>query len=56
MAQPMPIQEPEGTISITFSGCNAGTVSYDITSAGLQGEIPIERIAPDNVPACESLK
>jgi len=38
---------------IEFTGCNAGVVTFDITSANLQGEIPIQRIALDNVPRCE---
>jgi hypothetical protein len=30
-------------------------VTYDIPSAGLSGEVPIERIALDNVALCEAL-
>jgi hypothetical protein len=30
-------------------------VSYEITSLGISGEIPIERIALDNVSLCETL-
>jgi len=52
---PTPIQEPGGTIILEFSDCNAGTLSYDITSIDRQGVIPIERIALDNIPLCESL-
>lgn len=44
-----------GTIVLEFAGCNDGLITYDIPSAGVQGEIPIERIADDNVPACEAL-
>lgn len=46
----------DGTLTIQFADCNAGLVSYEITSLGISGEIPIERIALDNVPLCESLK
>jgi len=53
--EPMPTQGPDGTVILEFSGCNEGTVTYDITSAGLQGVIPIERITLDNVPLCEQL-
>ena len=35
-----------------FDGCNSGTVSYDILSLALVGDIPIERLALDNVPLC----
>lgn len=42
-------------MQIRFSGCNAGVVTYDIPSVGVSGEVPIERIALDNVALCESL-
>lgn len=53
-AVPAVEQGPDGTIEVTFSGCNAGLVSYDISSAGVSGQVPIERIALDNVPFCEA--
>ena len=43
-----------GTISITWTGCNAGVLSYSLPSLSLSGEIPIERIVLDKVPACEA--
>jgi hypothetical protein len=30
-------------------------VNYEITSLDISGEIPIQRIVPDNVPLCEAL-
>lgn len=42
-----------GSINLEFTDCNAGTITYDIPSAGVDGEIPITRIATDNVPLCE---
>jgi len=54
-AQPQVTQGPDGTIEVIFSGCNAGMVNYDITSAGVSGQVPIERISLDNVPVCETL-
>jgi hypothetical protein len=30
-------------------------VNYEITSLGISGEIPIQRISPDNVALCEAL-
>lgn len=56
MSQPAPTRSSDGTIILEFQDCNTGTVSYDITSVDRQGEIPIERIALDNVPACEALQ
>lgn len=50
-----PSNVPSGSILLQFDGCNAGSVSYDLPSIGLNGVIPIERIAPDNVPHCENL-
>ena len=44
----------DGTITIKWTGCNSGILTYNITSLGLMGEIPIERIVLDNVPACEA--
>jgi len=55
-SDPVPTQGPDGTITLEFNDCNAGMVSYDIHSAGRQGVIPIERIALDNVPLCESFE
>lgn len=54
MSEPGTVQGPNGTIVLQFGDCNSGLVTYDITSAGQQGVIPIERIAMDNVPACEN--
>ena len=46
--------EEVGTITIVWTGCNEGLLSYDLPGLGLMGDIPIERIALDNVPACEA--
>jgi hypothetical protein len=54
-ANPAPGSVADGTIMVEFNGCNAGTVTYDILSANVAGAIPIQRIALDNVPACEAL-
>jgi PKD repeat protein len=43
-----------GTITITWTGCNAGVLSYNLPSVSLSGGIPIERIVLDKVPACEA--
>ena len=56
-AEPATTTDPagDGSISIEFASCSEGLLSYEITSLGLSGEIPIERVALDNVPLCESL-
>jgi acyl-CoA thioesterase-1 len=54
-AEPPVEQSTDGSIMLECTGCNECTVTYDITSADVQGVIPIERIALDNVPGCETL-
>ncbi len=52
---PGPVQDfttAIGTMTITWSGCNAADVDYDFL--GLTGTIPIERVATDNVVLCEA--
>lgn len=45
----------DGTLILTFSDCQSGTIEYDITSIDAQGTVPIQRIAFDNVALCETL-
>jgi hypothetical protein len=45
----------DGTITLTFTSCNSGTVEYDIPSINRQGIVPIERVAGDNISLCEAL-
>jgi hypothetical protein len=56
-AEPAATTDPEGdgTMTIEFADCNSALVSYEITSLGLSGQIPIERIALDNVAECDAL-
>lgn len=44
-----------GTISLDFADCTQGLVNYEINSLGLTGEIPIQRVAADNISLCETL-
>jgi hypothetical protein len=44
---------PVGRMTATFENCNSGVVNYTIDSIGRQGQVPIERIDLDTVPACE---
>ena len=55
MRPPIPTVEQDGTLTIEFTDCNTGTVSYNIPSIGRQGVVPVERILLDNVPLCRSL-
>jgi cyclophilin family peptidyl-prolyl cis-trans isomerase len=45
----------DGTITLSFEGCNSGLVEYDIPSIDRQGSVPIERVAGDNIDLCEAL-
>jgi N-acetylneuraminic acid mutarotase len=45
----------DGTMTLEFADCTEGLVNYEITSLGISGEIPIQRIVQDNVPLCEAL-
>ncbi len=53
-ANPAVSQSADGTVEVEFSGCKAGMIHYDITSADVSGQIPIQRIAQGNVPNCEA--
>lgn len=45
-----------GTVTITFEGCDAAVVAYDLPGPGVSGEIPIRRVVQDNVALCEALQ
>jgi plastocyanin len=51
-----PVNAPvnAGTITIVWTGCNEGLLSYDLTTPVRSGDIPIERIVLDNVAACQA--
>ena len=52
---PVDLVQLEGaTIEIVWTDCEQGLVKYDIPLLGWMGEIPIERVAPDKVAACEA--
>ena len=45
----------DGTLRLIFEDCNKGTIDYDITTIGVQGTVPIERVADDNIALCDAL-
>ena len=53
--EPATTTDSDGTITLQFADCEYGLIDYDITSVNRKGRIPIERIALDNVPLCETL-
>ena len=44
-----------GTITVKFTSCTAGEITYDIPSVPVSGTVPITRVANDNVALCETL-
>jgi hypothetical protein len=56
-AQPATSTDPagDGTMTLEFADCTEGLVKYEITSLDISGEIPIQRVTPDNVALCETL-
>jgi formylglycine-generating enzyme required for sulfatase activity len=56
-AEPPAITDPagDGTLTLEFADCNSAMATYQISSLGISGEIPLERIVLDNVPRCEGL-
>jgi hypothetical protein len=52
---PGPINEPYGTLILSFENCHRGMVTYDLPGPGLAGVIPIERVVEDNIALCERL-
>ena len=53
-ADPEVTNVQDGTITITWTSCNSGILTYNIPSLGLSGQVPIERIVLANVPLCEA--
>lgn len=53
--EPQPTQTVDGSILVQFSDCRTGLITYDLPAAGLSGQIPVQRVAEDNVKLCESL-
>ena len=52
---PVETQRLEGaSIEIVWTGCNEAVLKYNIPTSGVMGEIPLQRIVLDNVPACEA--
>jgi Tol biopolymer transport system component len=48
-------QAGDGVMTVEFADCENGMVNYELTSLGISGNIPIQRIVLDNVPLCETL-
>jgi len=56
-AEPTATSDPagDGVMTIEFADCTEGLVTYEISSLGITGEIPIQRVVSDNVALCETL-
>lgn len=53
--EPVPAHRSDGSFLLKFENCSSGVLNYDIPSISRQGVIPIQRVAPDNVPHCEMM-
>ena len=56
-AEPAASTDPTGvgTMTLEFADCTEGLVTYEFTSSGISGEIPIQRIVPEKITLCEAL-
>lgn len=53
---PMPMQSPGyGTLSIEFCDCENATLTFELPSSELAGQIDLTRVADDNVALCQLL-
>jgi cyclophilin family peptidyl-prolyl cis-trans isomerase len=54
---PKPETVPDGTMVVEFSGCNEGSVTFDIPSIDRQDVVPIQRVFADstNLALCEEI-
>jgi len=52
---PVPERRQDGTMTLEFSDCASGTVTYDIPSIGRQGVVPIQRVSQANIVRCQKL-
>ena len=53
--EPVPTQEVDGTLTIEFTDCDSGTITYNIPSINQMNSYPIQRLALDLVALCEEL-
>jgi plastocyanin len=44
-----------GTMTVSFTSCTAGTVTYSLPGDSLQGVIPIQRVVPGTEALCQTL-
>lgn len=53
-----PVQGPiqDGSMTVEFTDCYHGQISYDLGSSGAQGVVPIQRLANDAVGLCQTLQ
>ena len=54
-AEPVPESQSSGTLTVDFTTCTNGSVSYDLSSIDQQRRIPVQRISLENVLMCELL-
>jgi hypothetical protein len=54
-ADPPRSNDTDGTMTVQFDDCTSGTVTYDLGTAGVSGQFPIQRIFTSTENLCQSL-
>lgn len=52
---PTPTQATGGTLIFEFKNCETAIATYDISSIQRQGQIPLQRVSPDNEALCRKI-
>jgi hypothetical protein len=52
---PEPGNRSAGTLRLDFVSCNEGMITYRLDGLDAPGQVPIQRVVPDNVVLCEAL-
>ena len=47
--------EKVGTLTITWTDCENAVLVYNLSSPMVSGEIPLQRVVPENAKVCEAL-
>jgi hypothetical protein len=48
-------QTQDGEMTVQFSSCTQGNIAYDLGTASVTGNVPVQRLANDIVTLCESM-
>jgi hypothetical protein len=54
-ATPSTEQTQDGDMTVSFSSCTRGNIAYDLGTANVTGNVPVQRLANDIVSLCEAM-